>query len=290
MMPGRRNSLIAAALVACGALTAACDQAVPTAPRGAETHVTEESSQTLVDGISYSATSRLTRVGPTFPASLTSWITARNRTGERASLRVPAECQVTLRAYPGPAASGPLAWDAARLERCARSTFIELDILPGDSLELYFETNEDEIRGDSLPPGRYAFSLAIDTPDGGTLVIPTVTAELVASPLRDVNVALGEEVLVPGTDLRVLFVEVTRDERCSGFDPDGNPIYCISAGFAELVLRLSTPDLGASTITLGPGVDPLIGYGRYTIQFWGLSPATIPADPREYVVTLRVSG
>lgn len=271
-----------------GAVLGACEKPGTTAP---ESNVARESSTTaVIGGVTLSATTRVTRVAPTFPASLTSWVIARNETAERRSIRVPAECQVALRVYAGSEPVGRPVWDARGLERCAPATAIELDLLPGDSVAMYFETREEEILGDSLPRGHYSLAVSVQTLDGESAQLPTLTADLNAPPLREIEVPNGGETLVPGTDLRIALVEVTRDDRCTGIGPDGGPISCFSAGSVSLVLRFSEPGFGSSTVTLETMAGPLFEFGSHVIQYWGLSPATIPEDPADYVLTLRVSG
>lgn len=225
------------------------------------------------------------------PAVLVSVMTVRNDSDEPVELVLSGSCPVVLRAYGDPARSGTPAWDADRLDRCAPEIVLLRRILPGDSIQEFFDTHEEEILGDSLPPGRYFLSAALR--EGGKLrEVPTAEVTFSGAQRVDVSVRRGESTTVPGTDLVIGLVDVSDDQRCPLRDVDGNAIVCVWQGNADLTLDLSAGGVADETRVMRSGFDPVVEYGPFRIVFFGLQPERsldVAIDPDQYVATFRVS-
>jgi hypothetical protein len=218
-------------------------------------------------------------------------VTARNDSDEPVELVLSGSCPVVLRAYRDAARSGTPAWDADRLDRCAPEIALLRRILPGDSIQESFDAHEEEILGDSLPPGRYFFSAALRK--GGMLrEVPTAEVTFRGARRVDVSVRRGETTRVPGTDLAIGLVDVTDDQRCPLRDADGNPIACVWQGNADLTLALSADGLEDEIRIMRSGFEPVVRYGPFEIVFFELEPARsldTRINPDEYVATFRVT-
>lgn len=226
------------------------------------------------------------------PAVLWTVATVRNDSDQTVDLVLSGSCPVVLRAYRDAARTAPAAWDGDRLDRCAPEIAALHRIQPGDSLQEFFEVHEEEILGDSLPPGSYHLSALLRGGRVDRREIPTTDVSLGGVHRVDVAVPRGETRTVPGTDLAIELVDVTDDHRCPLRDADGNPIVCVWQGNADLTLALSAEGLEDETRVMRSGFEPVVEYGPFRIVFFGLEPArSLDAviDPERYVATFRVT-
>ncbi|HEX6938757.1 MAG TPA: hypothetical protein VF158_05050 [Longimicrobiales bacterium] len=111
-----------------------------------------------VSGIAYRAE---TRVMESFPVQLRPVVSVRNASGAARTIRFPDGCVVLLRAYRDPSRTGTPAWDQARTVGCFQAVQ-EVFLAAGDTTTLGAGTiGAAEILGDSLPAGRYYFTVVI---------------------------------------------------------------------------------------------------------------------------------
>lgn len=226
------------------------------------------------------------------PAVLWTVVTVRNDSDQTVDLVLSGSCPVVLRAYRDAARTAPAAWDGDRLDRCAPEIAALHRIQPGDSIQAFFDAHEEEILGDSLPPGRYHLSALLRGSGATRREIPTADVALSGARRVDVAVPRGETRTVPGTDLAIELVDVTDDQRCPLRDADGNPIVCVWQGNADLTLGLSAEGLEDQTRVMRSGFEPVVEYGPFRIAFFGLVPERsldTTIDPHHYVATFRVT-
>ncbi|HEX7118039.1 MAG TPA: BsuPI-related putative proteinase inhibitor [Longimicrobiales bacterium] len=127
-----------------------------------------------VSGITYRAD---TRVMESFPVRLGPTVSVRNDSGTPRTIRFPDGCVVLLRVYTEPERTGQPAWDQARTVGCFQA-IQEVDLAPGDTATLAGGTiGAAEILGDSLPAGRYYFTVVL-RPDGQVLELAAGAADL----------------------------------------------------------------------------------------------------------------
>lgn len=226
------------------------------------------------------------------PAALTAMVQVLNNSTQNVELTLAHPCPVGLRLYADAEGAGGPVWDSLRLARCRPvAPTLHRVIAPGDSLQEFFHTNEDEILGDSLSPGSYFTTALLVGSDGTVVELPTGQVELTGAELVDVTVRRGEVAVVPGTDLEIGLLAVADDQRCPIRDEDGNPIVCFWQGNADLEISLSAPGLEPTTTVLRSGLAPEVAYGPFFVRFFGLVPERVLGEEIEqddYVATFRV--
>lgn len=112
----------------------------------------------VVDGISYEATSEV--VAPD-PLTLEFGLTITNERGASVEIGLGGGCPYLPRAYRDPDRSPPPTWDAGSAWDCAGSLRI-VEIPPGEHRRFSSTVASSEILADSLPDGRYFFSMVVD--------------------------------------------------------------------------------------------------------------------------------
>jgi hypothetical protein len=117
-----------------------------------------------------------TAVLRSFPAQLSTTVTATNTSGQAQTVEMPGGCTVLLRAYRTPARTGTPAWDQQREAVCTQQLLIE-EYAPGQSRQYHGRATAVEILGDSLPNGRY-YIAALLRPAGGEVEVPAGEADL----------------------------------------------------------------------------------------------------------------
>lgn len=224
------------------------------------------------------------------PAVLTTMFQIRNGSLDPLELSLAGACRAGLRVYVD--RDGNPVWDSRGLERCRNAAPpLHHVIAPGDSVQEYFDADEAEVLGDSLSPGMYYVAAMLVRSDGAALEVPTGRVDLTGATLVDVSVRRGEQVVVPGTGLRIGLLSVTNDQRCAVRDEAGNEIVCIWQGNADLEISLAAPGLEAEVAVVRSGFAPRVDFGPFTIHFFGLAPERIEGVQIEqdaYVATFRV--
>lgn len=127
-----------------------------------------------VEGVAYRVE---TAVLESFPVQLRPAITVRNEGDAERTVRFPDGCIALLRVYRDASRTGNPVWDQARTVGCA-AAIQEFTVAPGDSTIIRRSTiSAAEILGDSLPPGRYYFTVVL-RPDWQTLELAAGEADL----------------------------------------------------------------------------------------------------------------
>lgn len=152
---------LAVAVVAC------TSSGVVTGPEGIRAYRT-------VEGVEYRA---YTAVLESFPVQLRPEVTVRNEGGDERTIRFPDGCVVLLRVYRDESRTGNPAWDQERTVGCFQAVQ-EITLAAGDSTVIRRGTiSAAEILGDSLPAGRYYFSVVL-RPDWQSLELAAGEADL----------------------------------------------------------------------------------------------------------------
>ena len=104
---------------------------------------------------------------------------------------------------------------------------------------------------------------------------------------QEFDLKFGEIVTIHGEPLSIKFTTVVDDSRC----PIG--VICIWEGNAQIRLRLETPDVRATEVSVNTSIDPgHVLFAGYTIQLKMLSPYPVYAqaiDTAAYVARLIVT-
>lgn len=138
-----------------------------TSPEGPSTYRTAA-------GVAYRAE---TAVLESFPVQLRPAVTIRNDGDAERTVRFPDGCIALLRVYRDASRTGNPAWDQARTVGCFQAVQ-EFTVAPGDSTIIGRGTiGAAEILGDSLPAGRYYFTVVL-RPDWQTLELDAGEADL----------------------------------------------------------------------------------------------------------------
>lgn len=155
------------AAVLIGAVLACTSRSEFTSPEGMRAYRTAE-------GIVYRAE---TAIMESFPVQLRPELTIRNESGSERTIRFPDGCITYLRVYREESRSGEPVWDQARTLVCTAAVQ-EFTIAPGDSTVIRRGTiNAAEILGDSLPSGRYYFTVVL-RPDWESIELAAGEADL----------------------------------------------------------------------------------------------------------------
>jgi len=126
------------------------------------------------DGVVYRAD---TAIMESFPVQLRPQLTIRNEGESERTIRFPDGCIMFLRAYREESRSGKPVWDQEREAVCV-AAIQEFTVAAGDSTVIRQGTiNAAQILGDSLPPGRYYFTVVL-RPDWERLELAAGEAEL----------------------------------------------------------------------------------------------------------------
>jgi len=101
----------------------------------------------------------------------------------------------------------------------------------------------------------------------GALLTLTGSSFLGAAPQdKAVTVKVDQEKVVPGTQIKVKFIELVEDSRCP------TDVRCLWAGSAKIKLRFSKGS-DEEIVELNTGVKPQsVEFGGYNFTFTGLSP------------------
>lgn len=126
------------------------------------------------EGVVYRAD---TAILESFPVQLRPELTIRNESGSERTIRFPDGCLTLLRVYRDESRSGKPVWDQAYTVGCIQAVQ-EFKIAAGDSTVIRQGTiSAAEILGDSLPSGRYYFTVVL-RPDWQTLELAAGEADL----------------------------------------------------------------------------------------------------------------
>lgn len=158
--------LLLAATLAC----AACAPAPAPAPQDG---APGGSSSSYQGPLRFQASTAVLR---SFPAQLSTTVTATNTSNQAQTVEMPGGCTVLLRAYRTPERTGAPAWDQQRDTACTLQLLVE-QYAPGQSRQYHGRATAVEILGDSLPNGRY-YLTALLRPAGGTVEVPAGEADL----------------------------------------------------------------------------------------------------------------
>ncbi|MFS8636873.1 MAG: BsuPI-related putative proteinase inhibitor [Gemmatimonadota bacterium] len=156
-----------AAVLVVGAVAACTSSSEFTSPEGMRAYRTAE-------GVVYRAD---TAIMESFPVQLRPQLTIRNEGESGRTIRFPDGCIMLLRVYREESRSGSPVWDEARTVGCTQAVQ-EFTVAAGDSTVIRQRTiSAAEILGDSLPPGRYYFTVVL-RPDWQPLELAAGEAEL----------------------------------------------------------------------------------------------------------------
>jgi hypothetical protein len=103
---------------------------------------------------------------------------------------------------------------------------------------------------------------------------------------RQIAVSIGQDVVVPGTALRVGFLGLESDSRC----PTG--VVCVWQGDAAAKIGLTAGSGPTHPQVLHTALEPgSVDFGGVRVTLLDVAPWPVdgqPTDPDDYVVTLRV--
>jgi hypothetical protein len=106
------------------------------------------------------------------------------------------------------------------------------------------------------------------------------------APDQRFDLALGQEVTVEGSDVRIRFVSVAEDSRC----PKGEQ--CITAGNARVILEVAVGNQAPFRAELNTARGPVeVELDGYRVALEGLAPEPVSGRavrPADYLVTLSV--
>jgi hypothetical protein len=157
-------------LITAALLCAACAPASSAAP---EDGAPGESTASYQGPLRFEATTAVLR---SFPAQLSTTVTATNTSAQAQTVEMPGGCTVLLRAYRTPERTGAPAWDQGRDAVCTLQLLVQ-EYAPGESKQYHGRATAVEILGDSLPNGRY-YLTALLRPAGGAVEVPAGEADL----------------------------------------------------------------------------------------------------------------
>lgn len=99
--------------------------------------------------------------------------------------------------------------------------------------------------------------------------------------------AYGASLVVPGTPLEIGFQALLGDSRCP------SDVVCVWEGEGRVELGVTLGDGPTVAVELNTRGPRALNHGGYTIELVALAPypvSTIPRQPADYVVTVRVTS